>query len=104
MPYRRRKRPIRSAADAAWLIDAAVTRPLAPETLFIPLTAMGEGPTIARITGTTAPDSLLRILATILPSLTEHPDLLLATVRPLTGLVPGDVDRWLEASDLCERY
>jgi hypothetical protein len=30
--------------------------------------------------------------------------LVVATVRPDAGVLPGDIDRWLEASAICEQF
>lgn len=99
--------PIRSADDAMYLLARAVKRPVEHEVLGCLLGPRGisvDGRVLS-VTETDRPDRVLGVvewlceLAALEPLATQ---LLVASVRPNSGVLPGDVDRWLEASAICE--
>ena len=99
--------PVRCGADALRIISLAVSRPLEAETLVFLLDQRGLGGVITLVSGTTEPDSVLAVaecLARAAEGVDRARAMVLATVRPAAGpggaLLPGDVDRWLEASDV----
>jgi hypothetical protein len=94
---------VRSSNDAVRLLQLAVSLPLEHETHTFLLDDGGIGGLIVRIDGTEPPDSVLDITSVMshvgagVPGMSS---LVVATVRPGGGLAPGDIDRWLEASDI----
>lgn len=93
--------PIHTADDALALVSAVITQPLVPETISFALDATGRGNTITVVSGTVHPDSVVDVaecLATAAARTARAASIVLATVRPESGMLPGDVDRWLEAS------
>ncbi|MEI8241410.1 MAG: hypothetical protein WCI22_18520 [Actinomycetota bacterium] len=91
------------AADAIRVFRLALTLPPQPETLAFVLDDRGVGGVITLVSGTTDPDAVLAVTECLARAAQEVPRavaLVIATVRPLGGVVPGDVDRWLEASHL----
>ncbi|MDO8390825.1 MAG: hypothetical protein Q7V57_10075 [Actinomycetota bacterium] len=97
--------PVRCAADALRVVRLAITQPLEPETLAFVLDAQGTGGVITLVSGTVQPDSVLAVAECIARAAEHVPRvaaLVLATVRPGGGVLPGDVDRWLEASELVQ--
>jgi len=98
-----RPAPVRDAAGALRVLRLAVSVPPQPETLAFVLDAHGEGGVITLVSGTVQPDSVLSVAECIARAAEHVPraaGLVLATVRPGGCVLPGDVDRWLEASDL----
>jgi len=101
--------PVRNAADAVRLLLLAVTHPLEAETLCFLLDDDGNGVAgvITVVSGTTNPEALLDVVELIGRVGSGVPDataLVVATVRPSHGVLPGDVDLWLEASDLASAH
>jgi hypothetical protein len=97
--------PVRSAADAISLLSLAVVEPLEPETLAFLLDRNGVGGVIIAFDGTTTADSVLDIVEVMVRAGERSPQctsLVVASVRPHSGVLPGDVDRWLEASSIAE--
>jgi hypothetical protein len=98
-----RPAPVRCAADALRVLFIAAGNPLEPETLAFMLDAHGNGGVITVVSGTTEPDSVLAVaecLARAAEGVPHAAALVLATVRPTGTVLPGDIDRWLEASEL----
>jgi hypothetical protein len=98
-----RPAPIRCGTDALRLLFLAASQPLEPETLAFLLDSQGNGSVITVVSGTVAPDSMLAVaecLSRAAEGLPKAAALVLATVRPTGCVLPGDIDRWLEASDL----
>lgn len=98
--------PIDSASAALAVVKLALHRPLTHETIVLVLAPDRRGQTIVVVDGTADPDSMVGIV--------EHfaeagalagggGCLVVATVRPAGGPLPGDDERWLEASDIAER-
>ena len=99
--------PIRCGTDALRLLLLAAAAPLQPETLAFLLDAQGTGSVITVVSGTVAPDSMLAVvecLSRAAEGLPHAAALVLATVRPTGCVLPGDIDRWLEASDLAAAH
>ena len=101
----RRPMPIRCADDAIFLLSRAMRHPLEYETLAFFLGHHELSGRVVAVTGTTRPDMLFGVLDVMCVAASEVPRanrLVMASVRPDGGVLPGDVDRWLEASALCE--
>jgi pimeloyl-ACP methyl ester carboxylesterase len=103
----RRPMPIRCADDATYLLTRAVQQPLAHETLSFFLDRHDMGGLVVAVTGTTRPDMLFGVLESMCLAAQTTPQaerLVMASVRPDGGVLPGDVDRWLEASAFCDLF
>lgn len=95
--------PIDSDAVALAMLARLITRPAQPETIALLLDDQRRGLTVLVVSGTEEPDSMFDIV-----DLIAHGDQLgdelgavvLASVRPGGAIADGDVDRWLEASDV----
>jgi hypothetical protein len=99
--------PVRSAADAISLLSLAVHDPLRAETLAFLLDDDGIGGVIIAFDGSTTADSVLDIVELMVQAGagTSHcTSLVVASVRPRSGVLPGDVDRWLEASSIAQLH
>lgn len=98
-----RPSPVRCGADALRVLFLSASFPLESETIAFLLDAHGNGGVITIVSGTTQPDSVLAVaecLARAAQGVPHACSLVLATVRPTGCVLPGDIDRWLEASDL----
>ncbi len=102
-----RPMPVRSAADALFLLGLAAQEPLAPATYTFFLDRDGVGGVITEVSGGAAPDSVLHIVG-IMASAAQNVDhaelLVVATVRPDGSVLPGDADRWSAASEICSAH
>lgn len=99
--------PVRSATGALQLIEAAATRPLVHETIAFLLDHDGFGSTLLCVSGTDRPDAMLGVVECVARAgegIARLASIVVASIRPAGGLVPGDVDRWLEASDLADQH
>ena len=100
--------PICSSADALAVVSLAIHRPLEPETIAFFLDETSRSNTITIVSGTTEPDSLLSIaecMAVAGAGSVTLCGLVLATVRPdTTGMLPGDIERWLEAGSITDSH
>jgi hypothetical protein len=97
--------PIDSPRAALAVIDLAMRRPLADETIALVLDEDRRGNTIVVVDGTADPDALVEVVERMAASIagTGLPGcLVVATVRPGGGPLPGDDQRWLEASDIAD--
>jgi hypothetical protein len=95
--------PVRNAQEAEDVLRLALPRPLEHETLAFLLDTDGTGGLMICIEGTEPLESVLLVtdmMSTIAARLPEPHGLVVATVRPRVGVVPGDIDRWLAASDI----
>jgi hypothetical protein len=97
---------IHGPAPALALITAAITLPLAPEVVGIPLDADRVGRVVTVVDGSHDPDAVV-LLAGLMAEAAMRPStgitsLVLATVRPHGGIMATDIDRWFEASALVE--
>lgn len=96
--------PVRSAGAALFLLGLAIEGPAEPEILAFMLDDHGMGGLVLAFTNTESPDTMLHIvdvMSLAAEGLEEVTSLVVASVRPGGGIVPGDLDRWLEASTLC---
>jgi hypothetical protein len=102
-----RAAPLRCSTDALRTLFLAAAQPLAAETLVIVLDAHGYGGVVTIIGDTTEGDAVLGVAecfslaAECIPGASA---LVLATVRPTGCVLPGDIDRWLEASAVADRH
>ena len=100
--------PIRSSLEALAVVSLAIHRPLVAETIAFLLDHDGCSNTITVVSGTFDPDSVLSVAECMARAGSSSPALcrvVLATVRPgITGLLPGDVDRWLDASSITDAH
>lgn len=97
--------PIDSPQAALAVIDLALRRPVAAETIALVLDQDRRGRTIVVVDGTEEPDSILEVVERMAESIAatgQTGSLIVATARPGGGPEPGDEDRWLEASDLAD--
>src|SRR5690606_990117 len=93
--------PVTCAADALGVIDDARHRPERPEVIAV---VVEDGSTVAVVVVDHArtPDATLDVVEFLVASLAHsgrRADLVVATVRPDAGPLPGDAERWMEASD-----
>ena len=102
--------PIRSSIDAIAVVSLAIHRPLEAETIAFLLDENSRSNVITVVSGTTDPDSVLSVAECMSLAGARSPTLcgvVLATVRPeaapnLPATLPGDIDRWIEASEITE--
>lgn len=99
--------PIGSADEALALISAAIAHPLEHETVAVLLDEARCGGTITVVTGTDDPDAIFDVVEVMGMAALSEPSvtsLLVASVRPRGATLPGDVDRWLEASATADTF
>lgn len=101
--------PIRSSIDALAVIALAIHRPLEPETIGFFLDDAGRSNTITVVSGTTDPDSVLTVAECLAVAGDRSPTLcgvVLATVRPgpSRATLQGDLDRWMQATEITESH
>ena len=95
--------PVRNAHEAEHVLRLALPRPLEHETLAFLLDPSGQGGVMNCVEGTEPLESVLLVtdlMSSVAARLAEPRGLVVATVRPKVGVVPGDIDRWLAASDI----
>jgi len=92
-----------SAADALEVVAAALHVPERVETIALLLDDDRRGRTVVVVDGTEPADSLIEVVECLCDAMSdEGGQLVVASVRPSLGLVPGDTDRWLEASAIAD--
>ena len=99
--------PIRTSLDALAVVSMAIHRPLEAETIAFFLDDTSHSNTITIVSGTTEPDTILSVAECMALAGAQSPGLcgvVLATVRPDSGTLPGDIDRWLEADAITEAH
>jgi hypothetical protein len=99
--------PVRCAADALRVFFLGTTNPLQPETLAFVLDQHGRGGVITIVSGTVDADSVLSVtecMARAAERVEQATALVVASVRPGGCVLPGDLDRWMEASTLAAAY
>ena len=99
--------PVRCAADALRVLFLATTNPLESETLAFVLDSHGQGGVITIVSGTVDADSVLPVtecMARAAERVERATSLVVASVRPGGCVLPGDLDRWMEASTLAAAY
>ena len=98
--------PIVDSADAALAtIAQAAHDPARDEVIAVLLTPDYVGHTIVVVDGTTSPDAVVEVTELLVEAAAEagrEQIIVLASIRPGGGPLPGDVDRWIELSDLAE--
>jgi hypothetical protein len=96
--------PVRCDADALHLLTMVATDE--PETLAFLLDGHGIGGVLVAVDNPVGPDGVLdvvELMTLVAEGVDELVSLVIASVRPHAGLLPGDIDRWLEASTRCEQ-
>ncbi|MCU1503549.1 MAG: hypothetical protein JWM12_2903 [Ilumatobacteraceae bacterium] len=99
--------PILTNSDALELLDLVISRPPCEETIAFLLDDAGYGSTLFVVAGTDQPEQVLDVAEQFASAgrlSGIHQSLVLATVRPHGGVEPGDVDRWLDASEITEQH
>jgi hypothetical protein len=97
--------PIDTPRDAVAVVDLAMRRPLTHETIALVLDEDRRGRTIVVVDGTDDADALIDVVERVAGSISaagRPGGLVVATVRPGGGPLPGDDQRWLEASDVAD--
>lgn len=102
--------PIDSEASALATITLALHRPLRPETIVVLLDDARRGVAIVAVDGTREPDDVVGVVECLVERSVHRgrvAAMTVATVRPCraaddTPLLDGDVERWLEMSDIAE--
>ena len=98
---------VRCGTDALRVLFLSASQPLEPETLVFLLDRHGNGTIVTAVSGTVDPDAVLGVvdcIARAAEGMATAEAMVLATVRPTGCVLPGDIDRWLEASDLAESH
>jgi hypothetical protein len=99
--------PIDGPDEALALLSVAVSQPLVPETVAVLLDGRRMGGTITVVSGTDDPDAVIDVVEVISMAAWSQPSirsLVVASVRPHGATLPGDVDRWLEASAAADTF
>jgi hypothetical protein len=99
--------PIRTSLAALAVVSMAIHRPLEPETIAFFVNDASRSSTITIVSGTTEPDSVLSVAECLSVAGSRSPTLcglVLATVRPNALIVPGDLDRWVQANEIVESH
>jgi hypothetical protein len=99
--------PIASERAALSMFAMLMSTPPRFETILLPLDDQRCGHTVVVVADTTQPDSFCDVVDVVAWQAGFHDDIaavVAASVRPGGGVDAGDVDRWLEASDLLEGY
>ena len=102
-----RPSPVRCGTEALRVLLLSASQPLQPETLAFLLDRHGHGSVITVVSGTVDPDAVLAVtecIARAAEGLPRAESMVLATVRPTGHVLPGDIDRWMEASDIAEAH
>jgi hypothetical protein len=96
---RARLDPLTGIIDVLAVVELAVTRPLAAETVALFLDAARRGCGLTVVTGTAAADAVLEVascLSQAVAEIDEIDSVVLTSIRPGGSLMPGDVERWSE--------
>jgi len=98
---------IDTAEAALEVIYFAADCPAQPQVIALLLDSDLRGRTIVVVDGTVAPDSaigVMEMLGEAAAAAGSDQSLVLASVRPGVGPLPGDVDRWLELNELADTF
>jgi len=98
--------PINRPDLALMAIAMALHRPLRHETIVLLLDSERRGLAVVVVSGTDQPDQVLDVVECVADPAAhggESAAAVVASVRPGSAEIPGDVDRWLEMSDLADR-
>lgn len=99
--------PIDSHELALLTIASSTSSPPRPETIVVLLDDARRGSTIVVVSGTVRHDAVLEVVECIGEAAVgdgRASAAIIASVRPGGGLDAGDVDRWLELSDIADTY
>ena len=100
-------RLVDSAEAALQTILAAVHHPAESQVVAVLLDPDYIGQTVLVVDGTTSPDDVVEVMEFVVEAAAEagrEDVIVLASIRPDTGPLPGDVDRWIELSDLADSH
>lgn len=96
-----------TAETALATIFLAAHQPERNEVIALLLEADYIGHTVVVVDGTTSPDAVVEVMELIGQAAAEsgrRHAIVLASVRPGLGALPGDVDRWIELTDLADTH
>jgi len=99
--------PVRCATDALRIMLLSASQPLQAETLAFMLDRHGNGGVITIVSGTVDANSVLAVVECFSRAAAGLPQavaLVVGSVRPHGRVLPGDIDRWLEASALAAAH
>jgi hypothetical protein len=100
--------PVVDSAEAALAtIIRAAHEPARPEVIVILLDPDLVGHTIVVVDGATSPDAVIETMEVMTEAAAEagrEQSFVVASIRPGDGVLPGDVDRWIELSDLADTH
>lgn len=103
MPHSSVLRLVDSADLALQTIIGAAQRPECHQVIVLLLSSGLIGHTIVVVDETTSPDAVLDVIEMVARSADEaerDDAIVIASIRPGLGPLPGDVDRWFELSDV----
>ena len=94
------------AEDALAVIALAMASPPRHETIAFLLDDQHHTGVITVVSGTERPDALFTVVEVLCTAGFDGPStrLVVASIRPDTCTLPGDVDRWLEASSIADQF
>ena len=98
--------PIDSGEDALAVIAMTMATPLRHETIAFLLDHQHHPGVITVVRGTDHPDAVFTVVEVLCAAACNDPltRLVVASVRPGACTLPGDIDRWLEASSLADQF
>jgi hypothetical protein len=99
--------PITGEAEALAVIAAAASHPLEHETIAFALDDGRFGSVITVVTNTEDPDCIVSVVEILCAAASADPlltGMVVASVRPDGATLPGDIDRWLEASEVADSF
>jgi hypothetical protein len=99
--------PIDTAEAALDVIFFAAEHPEQPQVIALLLHPDLRGRTVVVVDGTVSPDSVIGVMEMLgeaAAAAGRDQALVLASVRPGIGPLPGDVDRWLELNELADTF
>lgn len=100
-------RLVDSAESALQTVIEAAHHPAQPQVIAVLLDPDYIGHTVLVVDGTTSPDAVVEVMELLGEAAAEsgrEQTFVLASIRPADGPLPGDVDRWIELSDLAESH
>jgi hypothetical protein len=99
--------PIDRAELGLATVLMAATRPMRPEVVAVVLDHSRRGIGVVVVSGATDPDAAVDVVELLTHPAAHRVDVgavILGTVRPGGAMLPDDVDRWLDASDIAESH
>jgi hypothetical protein len=100
-------RLVDSAEAAIQTILASAHDPAQSQVIAVLLDPDYIGHTVLVVDGTTSPDNVVEVMEHLAEAAAEagrEQVVVLASIRPDDGPLPGDVDRWIELSDLADTH